>query len=326
MENKVLRWRKVTTEVKGDMITFDECYRVDSTTQEEIFDRDVEIENDIKLYDIYKKRNGLLTATEIKSIREKYNMNQKEYALSIGVGEITVHRFENGSVQTEAVDSIMKLSANPEIMEKLLIKNYQNLTEDSYNKFINIVKDLKQLQKHRIAKYDICELEDKEFETVDVELIAVYLINKYNKQCDLLAEKYNIPSDISSEYMTHLKLQKLLYYIQGLSLSVYNKPAFNNAISAWSYGPVVSDIYYKYKEVGSNPLKTMKTNLTISEGLNKIIEMVIESYGKLETGVLIDLTHEEDPWLTTSKNKEITQMKIKKYFDKVYNKKSRSVS
>ena len=93
--------RRVETNVKGKIIEYDEYYMIDPTTGEEIFDRNIEIENDARLYDIYKKQMNLLTSEEIKNIRKKYDMNQKEFALSIGVGEITIHRFENGSIQTE---------------------------------------------------------------------------------------------------------------------------------------------------------------------------------------------------------------------------------
>ena len=83
---------------------------VDPITGEEIFDRNIEIENDIRLYDIYKKQMNLLTSLEIKNIRKKYGMNQKEFALSIGVDETTLQRIENGSIQSESVDSIIRLS------------------------------------------------------------------------------------------------------------------------------------------------------------------------------------------------------------------------
>lgn len=51
---------------------------------------------------------NLLTSSEIKDIRKKYDMSQKEFALAIGIDEITIHRLENGSIQTKSVDSIIK--------------------------------------------------------------------------------------------------------------------------------------------------------------------------------------------------------------------------
>ena len=123
MNNELIKEREVTTEVKGIKIKFTEKYKVDSKTNEEIFDRDIEQENDIKLYNIYKKRMNLLTTNEIKEIRERYGLSQKDFALALGMGEITINRLENGSTQSGAVDSIIRLSENPENMLELIERN-----------------------------------------------------------------------------------------------------------------------------------------------------------------------------------------------------------
>lgn len=320
MENREnLRVRKQKVEVKGVLIEFEEYYKIDPITNEELFDRQLEIENDTRLYDIYKKQKGLLTTQEIKNIRKKYGMTQKEYATSIGVGEITIHRFENGSIQTESVDAIMRLSNDPDNMCNLLIRNHMNLSEESYQNFIKKINELQKLKKHCIAKYNINDFVNLDIQTIDAEMVSCCVINKYNNQYDLLSQKYDIQTNINSEYITQLKLQKLLYYIQGLALHIFGKPAFSNKILAWGYGPVVNEIYKKYKNNKKSPITNTKCDLSISNGLNKIIDIVIESYGQIESGRLIDLTHDEEPWYNTSRDCEITLEKIKNYFDKVYN-------
>ncbi|MDR0548270.1 MAG: DUF4065 domain-containing protein [Deltaproteobacteria bacterium] len=55
-----------------------------------------------------------------------------------------------------------------------------------------------------------------------------------------------------SDVITHLKLQKLIYYSQGLSLNVLERPLFNNHIEAWTHGPVCPDIYQAYKKSKDN--------------------------------------------------------------------------
>ena len=66
---------------------------------------------------------NLLTTNEIKEIRERYGLSQKDFALALGMGEITINRLENGSIQSEAVDSIIRLSENPENMLELIERN-----------------------------------------------------------------------------------------------------------------------------------------------------------------------------------------------------------
>lgn len=318
MDNREnIKIRRIEANVKGKIIEFDEYYMINPETGQEVFDRDVEIENDMRLYDIYKKQMNLLTSAEIKHIRKKYGMNQKEFALSIGVGEITIHRFENGAIQTESVDSIIRFSEDPDIMYNLLIKNQTNLSDDDFNTFLKKINILRKLKHHKIADFNINDYIGLSFETDSAENVTNQLIIEYNTQIDKVSEKYGIEDNCgAAEYITPLKLQKLLYYIQGLALKIYGKPAFFNNISSWQYGPVVEEIYKKYK--GRSPIPTPEVNYEVCEGLKKIIELVVSSYGQIEAGKLIDLTHDEDPWLNSINCDIISIEQIKEYFNKVY--------
>lgn len=318
MDNREnIKIRRIEANVKGKIIEFDEYYMIDPVTGEEVFDRTLEIENDARLYDIYKKQMNLLTSSEIKNIRKKYDMNQKEFALSIGVGEITIHRFENGSIQTESVDSIIRLSEDPDIMYNLLIKNQTNLSDTDFNCFLKKVSMLKRLKQHKIAKFNINDYINLNFETETVDNVTNQLIIEYNTQIDNVSKKYGIEDNCgAAEYITPLKLQKLLYYIQGIALRIYGKPAFSNDISALQYGPVVEEIYKQYK--GRNPISTPKTDYEVCDGLKKIIQLVVSSYGQIEAGTLIDLTHDEDPWIKSINSGTISIELIKDYFNKVY--------
>lgn len=312
-----IKVRKTKANVKGKVIEFDEYYMIDPVTGEEVFDRNIEIENDARLYDIYKKQMNLLTSSEIKNIRKKYDMNQKEFALSIGVGEITIHRFENGSIQTESVDSIIRLSEDPDIMYNLLIKNQANLSDSDFKSFLAKVNILKKLKHHKVANFNINDYVNLNFETESINNVTNQLIIEYNTQIDNVSEKYGIEDNCEmAEYITPLKLQKLLYYIQGMALRIYGKPAFTNNMSAWQYGPVVEEVYQKYK--GRNPISTPNTDYDVCDGLKKIIELVVSSYGQMEAGALIDLTHDEDPWIKSVSSGTISIDLIKEYFNKVY--------
>lgn len=62
MDNREnIKIRRAEVNVKGKIIEFDEYYMIDPVTGEEVFDRNIEIENDVRLYDIYKKQMNLLT-------------------------------------------------------------------------------------------------------------------------------------------------------------------------------------------------------------------------------------------------------------------------
>lgn len=311
MEN--LRSRKSIVEVKGKLIEFEEFYLVDENGNE-IFNRDIEIENDKRLYDIYKKQNNLLTNNEIKKIRQKYGLTQKEYALVIGMGEISVHRFEKGSIQSEAVDSIMRLSSDPDNMYYLLIQNRKNISTKLYNTLLVKIKELQSLKRHAIIDLNKLDLDISGFKEEKAQDIAENIIAIYNHKVDELAKDY----DIIPEYITNLKLQKLLYFVQSFSLLIFGKRAFKEKIYAWPYGPVVKDVYENYKQNHANEIVSINQSKNISRGLFKIIEEVVECYGSFEATKLIDFTHEEEPWKNTNLNDEIDIELIKNYFHKVY--------
>ncbi|HEV3191581.1 MAG TPA: type II toxin-antitoxin system MqsA family antitoxin [Polyangiaceae bacterium] len=59
---------------------------------------------------IYRKKHGLLSADEIRSIRERFNLTQAELALLLRLGANTVSRWESGrNVQTAAMDILLRM-------------------------------------------------------------------------------------------------------------------------------------------------------------------------------------------------------------------------
>lgn len=309
-----IRSRKIVANVKGKEIPFEEYYAFDLETNEEVFDRDLELKNDLRLYNLYKESEGLLTSSDIKKIRNKYQMNQKEFALALGMGEITIHRFENGSIQTEAIDSVIRLSDDSKVMNNFLVKNKDRFEITDYKRLMDNVSNLIKLSEHRVALFEKKEFAKYEFETSDALVVANYLISAYNGKVHDTFAKLDI--DEKELYITPLKLQKLLYYIQGLTSVIYEKPAFDNKIVCWSYGPVINDVYKVYK--GRTPIDNVSTKNNISVGLKKIIDLIIDSYGQYDAGMLIMLTHDEDPWKDTNINDVIKFDLIKNYFEKVY--------
>lgn len=113
--------RDATYIVKGTSITFKEKIKINEITGEEIYDSELEQENDIKLYSEYRKLKNLLFPEEIKEIREKFGVTQVEFAQILGLGDKTIARYENGSLQDTAQNNLIKIvGRNPEEFLKLL--------------------------------------------------------------------------------------------------------------------------------------------------------------------------------------------------------------
>lgn len=101
--------------------------------------------------------------------------------------------------------------------------------------------------------------------------------------------------------ITHLKLQKLLYYVQWWALAIFWKEMFSNDFEAWINWPVCKEVYSKYTPFWFNELikESWKNNFSPVEIW--FITEVVEKYWKLNAWELVALTHKESPWITTRK-------------------------
>ena len=123
--------------------------------------------------------------------------------------------------------------------------------------------------------------------------------------------------------LDHLKLQKLLYFAQALSLVRNNKPIFNDSIYAWDHGPVIESVYTAYKDSGRKKIVCdEKDTNTIKLSIEdiQVLDDVLETF-KEYTGVqLRNMTHKHLPWkniFEKDKNHVIKNKKIKEYYTQV---------
>lgn len=96
--------------------------------------------------------------------------------------------------------------------------------------------------------------------------------------------------------ITHLKLQKLVYYAQAWHLVFTGERMFDSEIQAWVHGPVSPELYKKYADYGYDNLPAPKELPILSEDKIKTIKVVWESYGHFDGKYLEQLTHQEEPW------------------------------
>lgn len=128
---------------------------------------------------------------------------------------------------------------------------------------------------------------------------------------------------ISALPVNNLKLQKLLFYTQAVSLYRSGGPAFPERIEAWDYGPVVPNVYHKYKGWGFETIQpaAQEERTPLSPDIMAPIDLVLEHYGDMTPGALIHETHSEAPWQDAyekGRNTPITNESIKAYYDTVY--------
>lgn len=126
-------------------------------------------------------------------------------------------------------------------------------------------------------------------------------------------------SDTETNDITNLKLQKLVYYAQGFHLAMYDKPLFADPIEAWQYGPVVSELYHAYKQNGSQiitPTDSYEFSGKFTKEQEELLSEVNEVYGQFSGMKLMNMTHEERPWLEAieTKTQQINPYTMQSYF------------
>lgn len=117
-----------TYPVKGHDITVSANVRICADCQKEIWDSELDDDNLRRAYKKYREERNLLTPEQIKSIRSQYGVSQTTFARILGLGEKTITRYENGSIQDEAPNNLILLVENPDNFKKLCVKSCNILT------------------------------------------------------------------------------------------------------------------------------------------------------------------------------------------------------
>lgn len=107
--------------------------------------------------------------------------------------------------------------------------------------------------------------------------------------------------------MSHLKLQKLVYYCQAYHLAYFDSPLINDDFEAWVHGPVSRKLYDSlrnksvlYADIAYSPIdgtdEDFEFDKLTSDQKNLITE-VLDTLSKWTAIELERATHREKPWI-----------------------------
>jgi uncharacterized phage-associated protein len=102
----------------------------------------------------------------------------------------------------------------------------------------------------------------------------------------------------AGDSITHLKVQKLVYYAQAWSLTFLEKPLFSEDMQAWAHGPVAPSVYRAFAGEGWNALDAPDRILDgcFDEDQVALLAEVADVYGRFSARHLENMTHAEAPW------------------------------
>jgi len=97
-------------------------------------------------------------------------------------------------------------------------------------------------------------------------------------------------------FVSHLQLQKLVYYAQAWSLAIRNEELFSEDFEAWIHGPFLPSLYADFAKHKWKPIEPPQNRNKLSDELEQFLSEVFHVFGKY-TGYELELmTHQERPW------------------------------
>ncbi len=216
----------------------------------------------------YRRAEGIVSVDDIEKIMKIYKIGKAPLSLALGFGEVTITRYLSGQIPSKEYSDVLKNAlSSPRFMKEKLQKNKNKLAVSAYNKAFEAATQLE-------------------------NLFAVS--NKMLRVISCVFEEL--------EEVTPLMLQKILYFIQGVSYGVNGTAMFEEDCQAWVHGPVYPEVYDLFRDFKYNPIEDArfaifegsKDILTADE--HRIIHLVDQTFGEYGGKVLERITHFETPW------------------------------
>lgn len=194
VETKIITKREIY-DVCGESIEVDAQVLVCVNCEEEFYLEELDNATLVSAYNEYRRRHKLLLPEEIKKIREQYNLSQRSFAKLLNWGDKTICRYENGSVQDRAHNSLLLFLREPENMRIYLIENEVALSQKQLSKLLETVDMLEQNEEYRSSRrlfrrfFTRLPSEENGFKAFDYEKFCAMVLFFAYKSTELLKTK-----------------------------------------------------------------------------------------------------------------------------------------
>lgn len=194
VETKIIT-KKECYDVCGEQIEVDAQVLVCAECEEELYCEELDNATLTRAYNEYRRRHRLLFPDEIKKIREKYGLSQRGFAKLLNWGDKTICRYENGSIQDKAHNSLLLFLREPENMRTYLTENEISLDERQKAKLLAAVEKLEQDAEYRVGSriFDLffsrTPCEENGFKGFDYEKVCAMILFFAHKSSELLKTK-----------------------------------------------------------------------------------------------------------------------------------------
>ena len=214
--------RPDTFEIRGDTVTVDARIAVCRLCGQEMGLAQLDDATYSAAYAVYRARHGLLQPEQIRALRSKYGLGQKAFSRLLGWGEITLARYEQGSLQSASHDQMLRLAEDPAFVRRLLAKNAASLTAAQFDQINDRLAHLSPGQEQILVR--------KESELYGADTG----VRKLREMVVSFAER---------ESMWRTKLSAMLFYADFLHYKRHAASISGTRYVNMEFGPVPANFY-----------------------------------------------------------------------------------
>ncbi len=259
-----------------------------------------------KAYEEYRRRKGLLSPTEIQEIRSRWGLSQAAFAALLGMSQATINRYEQGSLQQEKEDELIRACANRNHMADLLRRRGDVLSER---------------QRHAAE----AAIEGARPAATWAAIVNA-MPSEVSKRSGFRAFDYNRYVAVVAwlcgnvALVTQTKLYKLLFYTDYLCFKEYTRSLTGALYLRMPYGPVpvgfgtlrtqmeedeyvsVDEATFQngnFGEVFRPGRKVEQIETMLDENELRVLRFVRDTLGGLTPSDISDRSHRESAWKDT---------------------------
>ena len=301
---------KETVRVRGEPVEVDSEYSKCAECGEE-FENTRGYDSLEAAYREYRRQHNLLQPEDIQGWRKRYGVTQKELSQLLGWGDATLSRYENGALQSEANEKMLRLVMEPHNLLKLIEESPGALPTDKHRR---LVKEL------GAAEAEACS-----FERVMEERFANYEPDEFSgyRRFDL-QRLFNAILFLCRGGQLKTKLNKLLFYADFKHFKEYTISLTGVHYVHLQLGPVPINYEFFFAELinegflevdeilvgpywGENYLTKREPDLTIfSDSEIKVLADVKDYFRSFTSSQIKDFSHKERGYLETMAGQPIT--------------------
>jgi len=302
---KLVKGEKELT-VRNELITVPMEYYKCSNCEEEFLVPDEENDPFDAAYRLYRSSHNMLQPEAIRDFRRRYHLTQSELANLLGLGGATISRYENGRLQDETHETLLRLVMDPNNLQKLVANSIGIISPEKKSRILHIIEGEKGTRAEEIERLITLNLQNHEPDEFNG-------FKRFHRDKFLNAILYFC---IDGELKT--KLNKLMFYADFRHFKEYTLSLTGARYARIPFGPA-PDEYRQYYPIlerqgiirteeieytdfsGDKLISQIRPDLNIfSESELRILASVKEFFKNYSARMISDYSHQEKGYHDTA--------------------------